>query len=1240
MDGRIALAPGAVLKLSTVTGYVLYTINREVGRGGWCIVYDASYTDNLGNYKLVRVKECYPHALRINRGENGELIAGARDAQTFAAAKERLIAAYQKNHDLFTIDGLTNTIANTSDIYQENDTVYIVSVYMNGKTFSDFQGETLHDCVALIRTVACVLQRIHEADYLYLDLKPDNILTLEGSLDLVQLFDFDSMISVPDLNAAIQSGDSSNLRTSYTKGYASLEQQTGKLRQLGKYSDVYSLGAVLFWALWHRTPSAFDCDADAEYDYAHMTYAGKSYQDRLFRALTEFFHKTLVSYYADRYQSMKETIRQLDQILRLSDEKKAFLISPPMVVPAFFAGRETELDELGKLLGTPDQRIFSLNGMGGIGKSTLVRAYLDSHREDYDAVLWLYDNGNAQQMIGDDLAVRISTVSRMKEEPLEDYLPRKMRALAEIVTEQHVLVVIDNVLPEHLNNLGLILNIGWDVLLISRAALSEGLYPSLTVGEMDPEALATLFTRYAHVEIKTEDDIRDFNLIANTVYGHTLTLELLGRQIARSYLTLREAARLVESAGFKSLPTEKIDYIHDQEAFMAPLTMILDRLVEIDRFSNDERQLLKIASIFELPGIRASLLRDISPEGNLDAINRLKDCGWLDVVSGRVAFHPMLKEYFDAWSWTEETLTALDQALVRLYKRINPRDDRPDLDKQFPEDYRPLYAMLSAAERLLVYTRPATPESQMLRFRMLMDAPVDIDEKVLEQMLGLLRHPDFLPPDCVLRLYETAAFMLGRLEYYQDAHELLKEMKGYLKKHPSHYYTSWYYRAKAVLTNNQYGREKDKKCLEYEDAAIKAARASKHYDAKRQLAGCLLAKVQTLLEQEKKMRLCGEMLSEADELLAAIGNPADYEQYHLDCVAAVYFARIGDEASSVGHIDRATHHADVSRDSPLSFIEHLVEEAAVAYIELGRYEDAIQQILTAIQLCDENEEGRRYRETRFDATIFLGRVYAMNEEYTKAEEAFREAEKRVSDSPYEWRLPLCPEDIREKAEKQRRMMRKPDSDNSDQGEQTMDTQKVTINGITIAIPDYYQKLEPKTDEMKGTLPYLFQTDHANCLALLSEVDASQSLPRTQDALIDGIRKFLGDKQGLIQAEACEDYAFSIVKTMMEPSGVQYLLTYQRFYPDSILNIQAFFEESGMTGMRDSIAYEICRREGLVGKDEDPFVGWTRDPYDETITEGALMNLSEHERFDIKFPGFPLSLCRKFVRTLEKDETAD
>ncbi len=1017
MDGRIALAPGAVLKLETATGYTLYTIHHEVGRGGSCIVYDASYTDNLGNYKLVRIKECYPHALRIARNADDTLDAEARDAEVFAAAKERLRDAYQRNHDLFAVSGLTNAVTNSSDIYEANGTVYIVSVYMNGRTFAAYQGETLHDCVSLLIGVAKALQRIHDAGYLYLDLKPDNILTLEGTLDLVQLFDFDSMVSMGELEEAIRNNNASGLRASYTKGYASLEQQTGRLRQLGRHSDIYSLGAVLFYALWHKTPSAFDCGPDAEYDYASMTYAGTAYQDRLFPALTDFFHKTLASYYADRYQSADEAIEQLRTILRLSDETKPWLHSYAIAAPAFFAGRETELEALHHLLHAEGQHVFNLYGMGGIGKSTLTRAYLATHQGEYDAILWLYADGNMPCMLCDDQLVHVNTVARLGDEPQEEYLQRKLRALREIATEQHVLVVVDNVRREHLEDLRVLEGVGWDVLLISRSLLAEALYPALCIEEMQMEALAQVFQRYAHLTIAEEQDKRDFIVMVNAVYGHTLTMELLGRQIARGYLTLHEAAELVKEAGFQHLPGERIDYVHDQNAMMAPLTAILDKLIEIDRFTVEEKQMLQILSAIDQHGIRISLLREITVLPNLEVINRMEEGGWLEVASQRVVFHPMIREYLHAWSWDASARNALDAMLVKLYHKINPKEEQPDMDKQFPSDYGQLYELLGVAKQLLTFAKPVTPASQLLTFRMLMDAPVDADEAVTGDMLRLLKHPEGLDPRCVLRLYETCAFMLGRLGCYGDAHDMLDEMKAYLKKHPSHYYMSLYHRAKAIILNNQSARAKDKECLKQVDAAIREARASKHPEARKQLAAVLLNKTQTLLETEGKMKRCGQMLAEAEELLA--DYPYGYEHYHFDCVAAIYFAMTGNEKDTLRHMHRATEHVKATMDSPLSMIDHLVEETTVAYIQLGRYQDAIDTVSKAIAMCSENEEVRRYREARFDALLFLGRIYAMNGENVKAEQTFAEAEAHVEDSPFEWQLPLCPKEIRDKAEKEK-----------------------------------------------------------------------------------------------------------------------------------------------------------------------------------------------------------------------------
>ena len=195
----------------------------------------------------------------------------------------------------------------------------------------------------------------------------------------------------------------------------------------------------------------------------------------------------------------------------------------------------------------------------------------------------------------------------------------------------------------------------------------------------------------------------------------------------------------------------------------------------------------------------------------------------------------------------------------------------------------------------------------------------------------------------------------------------------------------------------------------------------------------------------------------------------------------------------------------------------------------------------------------------------------------------------------------------------------------------MKMQAITVNGEKIHIPEYYQKVDSMPGDPENSVAYEVQTEHAGCIAFLSAVDYSNQLPREKDALIDGIRQFLAENQGIIKVDVGEDYAYSIVKTLRQPSGVQYNLTYQRFCKDFILKVQAFFEETGRTGIRDTFVYAAFFNEGMLGNDaEDFFKGWARDPYDPGITTGALMNLSEQEQFDEQFPGFPLSMCREFI----------
>lgn len=977
MDDRIALPPGSRLRFNSQdSGFVCYTVRGEIGRGASCVVYDASYNDRLGNAKLVRVKECCPLALRMTRDEGGALHADARDEVAFQAAKRRMLDAYQRNHALFSREELTNAVANTVDLYEHNNTLYIVSTWSNGVTLAEADIGGLRACVSLVLAAAKVVSHIHAAGFLYLDLKPENVMILRGTTEIVQLFDFDSTVSLEALDKAIRTGDTGSVRVSYSKGYAPLEQRTGDLKRLGAHSDVYSVGATLFKLLWGRTPTAFDCAWTASYDYDQTRFSGVSYQDRLFREMTEFFHRTLASYTGDRYQTMAETIAQLEEIARLADERAPYIVSTPLWLGDCFFGREKELLQLDRLLHRRGPFVASLSGMGGIGKSALARAYLSLRRDRYDAVLYLRDSDapSATELLADDRLIPVNTVRRMQGEAVDEYARRKCQTLKLLAKEQTILLVWDNFAPERLSDARRLSEVGWQTLLISRERLPDGLYPAMTLSEMAEDDLLRLFLRYARCDIEDERDAAAFSAIRDAVRGHTLTMELIARQIAKSRLTLRQVADRVTEAGFRGLPPDSVDYVKDQTVLQAPLMAILDTLVEIQRFTPEDRRLMKLLSLFEAPGVEATLFREIAALRNMDAVNDLDAAGWLKTDDRAISLHPMMREYVDLWRWEDDALDAAERLMERLYQRIRPAEDRHDFGKQFPADYARLYALLTLARQVVTRFDRVTPASQRLRVRLLMDAPVDQDENTLRQMLRLLRDPAFLDDDSVLRLYAFSAYLFGRLERFDDAQNQLRAMKRYLDAHPSDFYLSAYHRASSVLLHNAGGTANLSKCLRHTRAAIAAARRSAHPEAKKQLAAVLLDRATLLLNAGVGKRQCGRLIAEATPLVERYAGAYDEERYQCHCISAMYFAMSGDAENALKQLEEANRIASSAPDSTLSYAEHLLDQAAPILLQMNRPGDAVGAIRKAIALCEPFTGIAAYRRALDGAHRALGEI--------------------------------------------------------------------------------------------------------------------------------------------------------------------------------------------------------------------------------------------------------------------------
>ena len=97
------------------------------------------------------------------------------------------------------------------------------------------------------------------------------------------------------------------------------------------------------------------------------------------------------------------------------------------------------------------------------------------------------------------------------------------------------------------------------------------------------------------------------------------------------------------------------------------------------------------------------------------------------------------------------------------------------------------------------------------------------------------------------------------------------------------------------------------------------------------------------------------------------------------------------------------------------------------------------------------------------------------------------------------------------------------------------------------------------------------------------------------------------------------------------NGVIYQLTMLVQAGNDVMVIACVGIEEGVTGQREAIVFELERRKNNVRFEDDSIVGWNKNPYDENIKTGFLMNLAEQAEYDSMFPSHPLSQLRELVR---------
>ena len=674
MDKREALKKGFILSLKNrENGIVKYTIRDEIGRGGSCLVYDAYYSNNINEERTVRIKECYPYKLKIFRLENGELIPDEKDFSAFYKSQTRIIDSFRRNNQLFSNTSLTNSVSNTLDIYEANGTVYIVSSFQAGDILSKENISSLKDAVNIVKSVAKTVKNIHDNGFLYLDIKPSNIFVYKGTTEVVQFFDFDSLIPI----AALESESIEQYRISFSSGFAALEQKTANTKRIGKHTDVYGVGALLFYLVFGRVPNAFDCEFDATYKYEEGLYPLFQYQDRLFRELTDFFHKSIASYYADRYKDLKEAIDKLQIISGLSDIEKPFIFSTPIIAKKKLVGRETELEQIYNYL--QDNNSLFVTGMGGIGKSSLVRKYVFNHKNEYDNCLYLYYQRTAIELIVDDNQLHLNTVHKTPEETPDEYFCRKSQNLRKILSETNSLLIIDNFSGE-IDDLFLsVLSLGWKVIVISREDALGNDYPHIRLNALESkDDLFELFEMYLGRAV-SDEEYPYIDKIIERVNGHTLVLELIAKQLVKSYFTIEQACSVVVERGFSFIAPEKINYEKDLITSSNTICNIIAELFPSDQYGTEHKRILKGLSLFDSRGIQIKMFSEMLSLESLDPINELIDDQWIEKNGTWISLHSVIREVINTWNWEKEYKKAACSIVKYLLIRLKLEGKREEI---------------------------------------------------------------------------------------------------------------------------------------------------------------------------------------------------------------------------------------------------------------------------------------------------------------------------------------------------------------------------------------------------------------------------------------------------------------------------------------------------------------------------------------------------------------------------------
>lgn len=262
------------ISLPDATKLTSYRIVRMIARGGSSFVYLAEDKQQ----RLVAIKEYIPHKFSLRDQSQLNINIPLKHVREFRQSLKTFFSEYR------TLSRVAHPgIVRLVDFFRAHNTFYLVTNYEPGSSLSDFirrrlqkkmgyrKDSLLHVYLRyrryknriiesrqvigerLIKKIFAhvidAISKLHDHEFLYLDLKPANIYLNHDGFPI--LLDFGAARRILQENKK-------RLNWVYTKGYAAPELLLKYRAWMGPWTDAYSIGATMFACMCGYPPQSAD----------------------------------------------------------------------------------------------------------------------------------------------------------------------------------------------------------------------------------------------------------------------------------------------------------------------------------------------------------------------------------------------------------------------------------------------------------------------------------------------------------------------------------------------------------------------------------------------------------------------------------------------------------------------------------------------------------------------------------------------------------------------------------------------------------------------------------------------------------------------------------------------------------------------------------------------------------------------------------------------------------------------